>query len=300
MAVTVARDPASLPQRPLAPQPAKFSTTPGFERFGRWGERITVIRDGGLAPMAYAMANHPQRAELSDKQLWQDCCQTRRELTCEYQVVELDAPSFFLPAGESVFKVIENPIQLPDNPPQGVMMRHLEAMTAHPLAKFYLLEPVFTPDDGYRLLTADELREEAHGDRQDSQRLAKCLGWAYRSLAWSQARRRDLAALAMRTAANTAELLAKHLAPVTEPRRSRREGRFGRVVPRDVVGDWIDTEHGFGLTRDARRFRRAMQELQWRVSFDPILCFELPEEPGELWFEAHWYTGADGRRYVHY
>lgn len=35
-------------------------------------------------------------------------------------------------------------------------------------------------------------------------------------------------------------------------------------------------------------------------AFDPILCFELPEEPGKLWFEAHWYEGADGRTYVHY
>ena len=33
---------------------------------------------------------------------------------------------------------------------------------------------------------------------------------------------------------------------------------------------------------------------------DLVLAFELPDRPGELWFEAHWFIGRDARTYVHY
>jgi len=221
----------------------------------------------------------------------------------DYQIVKLDAPSFFLPAGEVVFTVTENPMQLPDNPPQGVMMRHLEAMNAHPLAKFYLLEPVFTSEPYFRLYTADDLRQEAEGDRQAVEKIVRHFGWSYRMADWCRARSRELAGAAMRATATVLEGLAKQFVPRSRATLSRsdlaRLLRDGEQTD-DIVSRWARSSEARSLDDDRRRLQRAIDELRWRASIDPVLCFELPDQPGQLWFESHWFTGADGRRYVHY
>ena len=303
MAVTLGTRPKSLSAKSVSilPVASPHETTPQFERFGEWGDRVSVVRDGGLSQMAAKLATHPGRRHLSSDQLWQTCCQENQQLLTEYQIVKLDAPSFFLPAGESVFKVVENPIQLPDNPPQGVIMRHLEAMTAHPFARFYLLEPVFTVDPQLRLLTAEELREESAGDRADSERLAQYLGWGFRTAHWSRARLRDLSTLALRTAVWAVELLIWERVPRQQARfvsldRSRMTGLLATETLEQLANRASDR----GLELEARRLRHAIEILRLRPSIDPVLCFELPDQPGQLWFESHWFTGGDGRRYVHY
>ncbi len=275
-------------------------TTSDFERFGEWGERISVVRDGAIHSMAYWLATHPQRREFAGEQLWQQCLEENRSLVREYQLVRLDAPSYFLPAGEVVFKVTENPIQLPDNPPQGVMMRHLEAMMAHPVAKFYLLEPVFTSEPYFRLYTPGDLRNEAAGDRRVSEQIARQFGWAHRAANWTRARGRELAGVAVRAAAWTVEQLAREIVPSRPAVRHLQADDLAAILADETLVELARRADRHGLDQDARRLRRAIDELRWRVSIDPVLCFELDDRPGELWFEAHWFTGADGRRYVHY
>lgn len=296
--------PARTAVRPLRatrqPAPANTTLEPDFARFGQWGERVRIVRDGCTAALAYEMATHPRRGDWSAAKLWEDCLETNRQLVREYRIVRLDGPSFFLPAGEVVFKVVENPIQLPDNPPQGVMMRHLEAMMAHPLAKFYLLEPVFTMEPYYRLYTASDLRTEAAGDRAECQRLAWQWGWAHRAGKWTGERAREVGAAMLRCAARTLEQLARPIArqPAAVPHLSADD--MAAILADETLVELARRADRHGRDHDAQRLKRAVQELRWRVSIDPVLCFELAERPGQLWFESHWYTGMDGRRYVHY
>ncbi|WP_425399483.1 hypothetical protein [Aeoliella sp.] len=276
-----------------------IDTTPEFARFGEWGEQISVVRDGAIHSLAYQLATHPRRKELSRDELWRTCAEENRGLFLHYQIARLDEPSFFLPRGEVVFKVIQNPIQLPDNPPQGVMMRHLEAMMAHPLAKFFLLEPVFTSEPYYRLYTPEDLRTEAAGDRRACEQIAWQFGWAHRAGKWTADRGRDLTGMAMRGAAWAIELLATELLPSRRIRPLHAD-ELAALLADDTLTELARRADGHGLDQDAKRLRRAIDELRWRTSIDPVLCFELEEKPGQLWFEAHWYTGMDGRRYVHY
>lgn len=278
---------------------ASVETTPGFARFGEWGEQISVVRDGAIHTMAYHLATHPRRKELSRDELWRTCTVENRGLMHHYQIARLDEPSYFLPRGEVVFKVIQNPIQLPDNPPQGVMMRHLEAMMAHPLAKFFLLEPVFTSDPYYRLYTSEDLRTEAAGDQRVCEQIAWQLGWAHRAGKWTTERAEQLAAMAMRGAAWAIELLATELLPARRAHPLHAD-ELAAMLADDTLSELARRADQHGLEHDAKRLRRAIEELRWRTSIDPVLCFELEDRPGELWFEAHWYTGMDGRRYVHY
>lgn len=275
------------------------NAAPEFARFGAWGESISVVRDGAIQALARDLANHPRRLEWTDGRLWSDCVEANHGLMRDYRIVTLDAPSYFLPSGEVVFKVVENPIQLPDNPPQGVSMRHLEAMMAYPLAKFFLLEPVFTNDPYLRLYTPQELRDEAAGDRRASEQIARHFGWAFRTAKWTKARASDLAAISLRGAAWTVERMAEAIGPLQQSAVLHAD-ELSALLADDTMTELARRAERSGLDKDARRLRRAIEELRWRTSIDPVLCFELSERPGELWFEAHWFTGMDGKRYVHY
>jgi hypothetical protein len=212
-------------------------------------------------------------------------------------VVKLDRPSYFLPAGEVVFEVFVNPTQISERPPTGVMLRHMEAMDAFASATFYFLRPVFVTEPTFRLSTADELRREAHFDRLDAIRRARHFGWAFRTQAWLAAKRDAAALFALRGLVRAVETLTWDLAPRPagdriEPQTRRRlQGEFGRRLVR---------AESLGLAAESRRLEMALAELRRRIVIDPVLAFELPDRPGELWFEAHWYVGGNGRTYVHY
>lgn len=259
-----------------------------FESFGEWQEEITVARQGTLWRLADWIACN-RSAARSRPALWQACQQANPACFKTYSVIRLDRPSFFLPAGEVVFEVTKNPTQIPQSPPQGVMLRHMEAMDAFPGADFYFLEPVFTSEPCLRLYSATELREEASGDLQDVLMLARNYGWLFRTADWAGRQRDRLAEHASRLAvaveeklrAATERLLAppKRASDLEElARRAEQQGRFD----------------------DAVRLRRSLAEIRWHMTIDPLLCFGLPSQPGRLWFEAHWYVGQDSRTYVHY
>ncbi|MGI9457615.1 MAG: hypothetical protein ACR2NU_13710, partial [Aeoliella sp.] len=177
----------------------------------------------------------------------------------------------------------------------------LEAMNAFPLAQFYLLEPVFTLEPYLGLYTAADLREEAQGDRRVAEQIARQFGWAHRLADWSQARAQELYGVAIRAAAWTIELLATEIVPSrhVHPRPHVR-GDLAGLLANDTLVELTRRAESGGSIKDMRRLRRAIEELQWRTTIDPVLCFELPDQPGALWFESHWFVGADGRRYVHY
>lgn len=271
-------------------RPERSSLTRPFKPLGRMVGPVTVAREGTLWRLGRWLALN-RTAGATSEALWRACQAANPECFKTYAIVRLDQPSFFLPAGESAFEHQINPVQIPESPPQGVMMRHWEAMEAHPLATFYYLSPVFTREPRLRLYPADELRAEARGDRRDAMTIARYYGWAFRANAWRRRRTRDAAFAAARTAARVAD---------TVTRRPRLLRRGAAPRPAGTLEELIRRAERDGRTEDAVRYRRSLEEIRRLLSVDPILCFEKPGDPGRLWFEAHWYLGEDGRTYVHY
>lgn len=272
--------------------------TQPFERFGCWEPSVSVARDGTIRRLARWIALHQhEAATTSADQLWRRCQEANPECFRTYHVVKLDRPSYFLPAGEVVFEVFENPTQIPEQPPAGVMLRHLEAMDTFASATFYFLRPVFAAEPTFRLCTADELRREAHFDRLDAMRLARHFGWAIRTKAWMTAKCEAAALFALRELVRAVESLSWDLSPL--PAGDRIDPHTRRRLQREIERRLERTE-SLGLEVESRRLEFALAELRRRIVIDPVLAFELPERPGELWFEAHWFVGRDGRTYVHY
>jgi hypothetical protein len=283
---------------PLVGESLPLARTQPFERFGSWAPSVSVARDGTIWRLARWIAlNQHEAPSPSADQLWRRCQEANPECFRTHRVVTLDRPSYFLPAGEVVFEVLENPTQIPERPPTGVMLRHLEAMDAYASATFYFLRPVFVTEPTFRLCTADELRREAHFDRIDAMRLARYFGWAFRTQAFLAAKRDAAALFALRGLVRAVEALTWDLVPLPAGDRidphTRR--RFQRVFVRR-----LERAESLGLAAESRRLELALAELRRRIVVDPVLAFELPDRTGELWFEAHWYVGRDGRTYVHY
>lgn len=257
-----------------------------FEVFGRWGAPVTVARPGTMSELAGWIATEG-RGYRSQSEAWQRCQRALPHCFTEYTLITLRRPSLFLPAGDVVFQVTKNPVQIPEDPPTGVLLRHFEAMDAFPEATFYFLQPVFDDELG-GLYSADELRRDGQYDQDYAFFLSRLYGWAFRSAAWGvrqmdRAKRLALG-FATRGIDQVNRRMRRHhpwLAPAPAAlRRARNE-----LLAADV---------------EAREFRRALSELRAHLAVDPILCFELPDRPGLLWFEAHWYLGANGKRYVHF
>ncbi len=284
------RRPSAGDARPLVgPEP--------FERFGRWAEPVHIARDGTIGRLARWLALDGRETD-DGTPLWNRCRAANRDCFRTYQVVTLDRPSYFLPAGDVAFEVIENPTQIPERPPQGVMLRHLEAMDAFAAATFYFLRPVFVAEPCLRLATVGELRREAYFDEFDSLQRARRLGWAYRSQAWL-AEKRDAAILAaLRTTTRAVEELTWTVSPRL-PGNAPIDAATRRRLRRQLRERLARTE-SLGLVRESRRLEFAIEDLRRRITIDPVLAFEVASRPGELWFEAHWYAGIDGRTYVHF
>lgn len=275
------------------------SRTRAFALFGRWGETIRVVRAGAEPILIRWLALRRGEAACYED-LWESCRAANPTCFLEYRIARLRGPSFFLPAGEVVFQVLENPTQIPDQPPLGVLMRHMEAMDAFPTATFYYLRPVFTVDPYPRMYTAVDLRQEAATDRENIIAATRVHGWAIRSAAWTRRRVTDAARLGLRGVTSVLNGINYLTLPV-QRRHLMRMARSAESLKwqSDLEGLAARADH-LGLEKEAREFRQAALRLQATFAFDPILCFEVKSRPGRLWFEAHWYLGQDGRTYVHF
>jgi hypothetical protein len=112
------------------------------------------------------------------------------------------------------------------------------------------------------------------------------------------ATKRDQAALvALRTATRFVEALAWDLMPPPDDREI--DPATGRLL-RKRLEDRLARTNSRGFAVESLRLELAVEELRRRITADPVLAFEVPSRPGELWFESHWYVGRDGRTYVHF
>ncbi|TWT33576.1 hypothetical protein KOR34_34080 [Posidoniimonas corsicana] len=293
----VSPQPTAAPRPSAAMPAATASTTPTprlvprarpFADFGSRRQNVTVARPGTLWRLGDWIACHRQPGDSRDA-TWLACVAANPHCFKTYAVISLARPSFFLPAGEVVFEATVNPTQIPESPPQGVMLRHMEALDAHPEATFYYLEPVFTREPTLRLYPACELRDEAAGDRADAFMLARNYGGLFRARSWARCQRRRLADAAAWAADRLEDALLEFTARAfPQPMSLRRLEQRYEVARRT------------GQLDEAEKLEKAIRQIRWHVTIDPILCFGLPAEPDRLKFEAHWYIGADGKTYVHY
>ena len=206
--------------------------TPEFLRFGTWGPTIRVARDGTILALARWIAlNVPDKFDSDE--LWQRCQEANPRLFRSYRIAKLDAPSFFLPAGEVVFRVEENPSQIPESPPEGVLMRHVEALEAFPHATTFLLQPVFISTPAPRLYNAAELRLEALGDQREAMRIARQFGWAFRTAVATRRRLRQGVERVGRWALRIATRLMERLAS-----DAPSKGRSQAPMPVDPAIYW--------------------------------------------------------------
>ena len=63
---------------------------------------------------------------------------------------------------------------------------------------------------------------------------------------------------------------------------------------------FIRTVRQLGSTDSLPELRLVYREVQELRRWDPVLCFELKDQPGTLYLESHWFVGHDGKTYVHY
>ena len=253
-----------------------------FQVFGQWRPPLRVARQRTDFEIAAWLSIHEHKTK-NPREAWRRCEAAKQECFAEYQIVKLRRPSYFLPAAEVAFEVITNPTVIPDDPPRGVMMRHMEAMEKCPAATFYFLRPVFMNDRQVSLCLADILREEANDDRDYAMFLTRLFGWSFRGANCCRHRVRDASRLALICGTSMVRQLNRGFDRLQRDRQ--------RFLPA------ISTSSDPTATED---FRRSLAELRNHLVIDPVLCFERPSHPGVLWFEAHWYIGIDGKTYIHF
>ncbi|MEM7317333.1 MAG: hypothetical protein AAF497_29765 [Planctomycetota bacterium] len=150
-----------------------------FARFGTWSDPIPMPYPHTTLQLVSWMARH-QPGIRDEDALWEQCIISNRNCFQSLQPVNLCRPSWFIPAGETVFEVIKNPTNIPDNPPQGVILRHLEAMNVFGMrADYFFLRPTFVKDTG-ELFTGALARESAEEHKGRMISLTKTFGGALR------------------------------------------------------------------------------------------------------------------------
>ena len=335
----------------------RFAGIQPFPKFGHWSDPIRIAYPGTTFRLVNWMAQQRRLSKDYDA-LWESCVAANPDCFHELQVVNLCKPSWFLPRGETVFQVIKNPTNIPDNPPRGVMLRHFEAMDVFgEQADYFFLRPTFA-SESMDVFTGDLARAHAEEDKSDIIFMSKLYGPALRQM--TNARRLvdhavDVGAFLAEKGCQAVFEVGRRITNQVERSRIRKQARelsnathpdrlravmlralelgmfdeaqvFGDALQswtRDVVSSHVQglslgigagdtaaqarSESEFvrlarsrGAKMDVTQLRQVYREIQELRTWDPILCFELKNQPGNLWLEAHWFDGQDGRQYVHY
>ena len=167
------------------PAKGRFSGIEPFPQFGEWGRTIPIAYPGTTFRLVNWIAQ--MRREIRDyDELWSQCMRANPDCFADLQLVCLSKPSWFLPKGETAFQIIRNPTNIPDNPPRGVLLRHMEAMDVFgENADYYFLRPTFDSDT-MEVFTGDLAREHAEQDKSDIIFMAQLYGGALRQIDLAQ------------------------------------------------------------------------------------------------------------------
>ena len=222
-------------------------------------------------------------------ELWRLCIEANRRGFKRYRAMNLFDKSLNLRAGNVIFEYIEEPTQIPDNPPTVVIRRMLKAILAHRDSKLYCLEPVFkvADDEHPTLAVLPEIRLQAEQEQatvlglyRRYRRMIQSWNWmlwkagqAQESLgAWLERKsvKRELAVIRRRGA----HALVGYAYEVEVLRRKELSDRAERL----------------GLKEVARSLTASIENLR---KIDPILSFTLPDHPNLHRFIGHWFWSVD-------
>lgn len=328
-----------------------------FHQFGNWSPPQRIAYSGATFRLVNWIAQN-RRTTANYDDLWTMCQLANPDCFQQLDIIHLSRPSWFLPKGDVVFQVIKDPTNIPDNPPKGVLLRHMEALDYFGTrADFYFLRPTFAADT-MEVFTGEAAREHAEEDKSDILFMAKLYGPVLRGAATTKqvaSLAASAAKFAVRQGFRGLMSLERSISDQIERRRIQREAQriptgmhpdairalmlrsleldlFREAdLFRQALRSWEGTgmqsrmtatsyDMGIGklaaratsessFVQEARRqgssasvveLRAVYQEVQELRSWDPITCFELHDQPGKLWLEAHWFEDQNGKHFVHY
>lgn len=257
-----------------------------LEEFGEWGKpsRWSIPDPAFRTSIARWLALHGAGSAISPTE-WQQCRAAIPGAFKQYRTLQLQARSFFLPRGEAVFEVLENPVSFPETPPEPILSNFLRGIKLYRDAPFYYLEPV-VKIEGRRMtpLLRAELEAEIHLEESAVQRLLDERGWRFR--VEHQAKRLAQVAGEL-TLTSVAVLLS---GGITMARSLFTSAERLRLEMKALEPATLQSEAELrALLEEANRLdmRRAAETFSARLrKFDPIITFEVE---GVHRLAGHWF-----------
>ena len=257
-----------------------------LEEFGEWGSKSHWSLPRGEFRVAIArwMALNGVGSTINDNE-WARCRAALPGAFKAYRTFRLYTRSFFLPAAEAVFEVLENPVSFPETPPDPILKNFLRGISLYRDAKFFYLEPV-VKIEGRKMtpLLRPGLEEEIRVQQDAVQLLLNERGWRFRT--------EERAARLATTVGNlslelTALLISGGMTMVkalfTSSEKLRLEMKAlepemlqGEAELRQLLAD----AHRLTMTGTAEVFHSRLRK------FDPIITFEVN---GVHLLAGHWF-----------
>jgi hypothetical protein len=299
---------------------------------------LRLLKSDCIHRLAVTLALQATRQQISEEDYVAEVVQRHHDWWDEYRVVHLIEKSLWI-RGQSdlVMTLIQNPSQIPDDPPPAITKILSRAYTVHPEANVWYGVPLFgeeRTEDGLPIpLTAVEVRAEARRRIEAAQQEALRWGWAYRaafraaqlpavcvqSISGRISQAKSYCVQHYRQARADARRRAK--AAIQAQLQECRTGRSWTTIPAHT------TSLGWTAAKTLEAFFLAQSLVGYTapaagtaavpllvsqivpmflvpitiVAADPFLFIELPEEPGKLRHLGHWYwqEQADGRKKLH-
>ena len=271
-----------------------------FGAFGSWaGEEIYLTGPANYWRLARWMALNEVLSSNPDE-LWKLCVLDNRRGFKRYRGMNLFDKSLNLKAGNVVFEYIEEPTQIPDNPPEIIIKQMIKAILAHRDCRLYCLEPVFkiADDENPTLAVMSEIEQQANEERAAVTALYhryRLMIQSWNWVLWKTGRAQESIGAWLER-----KTVKRELAKV---RNRGAQSLGGYAYAAEVLRrkELADRAEKAGLQEVARSFTASIENLR---KIDPILSFTLPDRPNLHRFIGHWFWSVDRvtgkpRVYVH-
>lgn len=299
---------------------------------------LQLLKSDCIHRLAVTLALRASRHQIEDEAYLEELVQRNPEWWQEYRVVHLTEKSLWI-RGQSdlVMTLIQNPSQIPDDPPPAITEILSRAYTIHPEATVWYGVPLFgeeRTEDGLPIpLTADEVRAESRRRVEAAQQQALRWGWVYRT-AFRAARFPSACTRSIsRRISQARQYCVKYYRQARADARRRTKAAILAELQKCRMGRSSTTipPHTTSLGWTAAKALEALFFAQSMAGYaapvagttvapylvaklvpmflvpvtiiaaDPFLFVELPDEPGKLRHLGHWYwqDQPDGRKKLH-
>ena len=279
---------AIVSSRALADTPQRINTTEvnQLEEFGEWGtpNRWKLPNGAFRTAIARWLALHGAGSTISDAD-WQRCQAALPGAFKEYRTLRLFARSFFLPPGEAVFEVLENPIAFPEAPPDQILRNFLRGISLYPSAPFFYFEPVVKIEGRTMTpLLRPGLEAEIRTEQSAVQQLLNDRGWRFRAEHQAQRAAKvvgDLSLTAISVLLSGGITAARALFTSTERLRLEMKALEPSTLQTEAeLRELLLDAERLNMQRAAETFASRLRK------FDPIITFEVD---GVHRLAGHWF-----------